>query len=218
MLRAAFLLVSALTTGVTLGRKVITSAVNRKKQSIIQQAAEDARHRIRGHAEEYLRNSITQFVQSVFIKAMLLITAWLGYRLDFYDHTIFSGAVIVLIVVFLIRDLVVFFPTLRLVSSKLHEYGWRPRKTIGEVIAARVFEQVLTEANAMETGRTARVMLALAGHKKDEMTREIAHEVANIARETSWHDLRPFMLAAAGKFVTLSLLYSVFVFILVRTA
>ncbi len=217
MLRAAFLLVSALTTGVTLGRKVITSAVNRKKQSIIQQAAEDARHRIRGHAEDYLRESITQFVQSVFIKAMLLITAWLGYRFAFYPHSIFSIAVIVLIIAFLVRDFVVTFPTLRLVLSKLHDYGWRPRKTIGEVIAARVFEQVLAEASEMETGRTERVMLALAGHKKDDMTREIAREVANIARDSSWHDLRPFIAAAAGKFVTLSVLYSAFVFILVRT-
>ena len=217
MLRAAFLFVSALTTGVTVGRKVISGAINRRKQSIIHQAAEDARRRIRGHAEEYLRESITQFVKTVFVKALLLMTAWLGYRLGLYPHLAFTIVTICLIVVFLVRDIVVFFPTIRLVVSKLHEYGWRPRKTVGEVVAARVFQQVLTEVEDFEPGRTTKIMMALGGHNMDEMTREIAREVADIARETSWHDLQPFILASAAKFVTLSGLYSLFVFILVRT-
>lgn len=217
MLRATFLLVSALTTGVTLGRRAITGAVNRKKQSIIHQAAEEARAQLRGHAEAYLRDSITRFVQSVFIKALLLILAWLGYRLGLYPHLVFSVTVIVLIAAYLVRDAIVFFPTLRLIVAKVREYGWRPRKAVGEVVAARVFEQVLDEAEDFQTGRTTRIVLALAGHKMDQLTQEIAREVANIARDTSWQDLRPFMLAAAGKFITLSGLYSVFVFILVRT-
>lgn len=218
MLRAAFLVVSALTTGVTLGRKAISGAVNKKKQALIHQAALEARHRIREHAEDYLRESITGFVKAVFVKATLLILTWLGYRFGLYSHGVLSGAVILLIAVFLIRDIIVIFPTLKLVATKLHEHGWRPRTTIGEVIAATVFEQVLAEAESRETGRTTRIMLALAGHKEDEMTREVAREVADIARQTSWQDLRPFLLAAAGKFLTLSVLYSAFVFILVRTA
>ena len=63
----------------------------------------------------------------------------------------------------------------------------------------------------------ARIILSLAGHKMDNMTREIASEVADIARQTSWQDLRPFVLAAIGKFAILSALYSLFVFILVNT-
>jgi len=218
MLRAALLVVSALTTGVTVGRKAISGAINKKKKSIIEQAAKDARHRIRGHAEEYLRDSIATFVATVFVKAMLLMAAWLGYRLDLYNHTVFSIAVIALIVLFLIRDVIVTFPSARFVVSKLHEYGWRPRKAVGEVVAATVFEQVLAEAKGKETGRTTKIMMALGGHKMDDMTREIAREVAGIARETSWHDLQPFILAAASKFIVLSALYSVFAFILVRTA
>lgn len=218
MLRGAFLIVSALTTGVTLGRKAISDAVHRKKQSLIHQAALEARDRIRGHAEDYLHQSLSQFVQSVFIKASLLIVAWLGYRLGLYPHIVFSIAVLVLIAAYLVRDIIVTFPTARLVFTKLHEHGWHPRNTVGQVVAALVFEQVLAEAESRETGRTTKIVLALAGHKEDELTQEIAREVSNIARETSWHDLRPFLLAAAGKFVTLSALYSIFVFILARTA
>ncbi|GGB62288.1 hypothetical protein [Henriciella pelagia] len=217
MLRAAFLLVSALTTGVTLGRKAIDSAVKRKKQSLIEQAAQDARQRIRGHAEIYLRDSITQFVQSVFIKALLLIAAWFFYRIGLYPHPVFSGIVLVLLALFLVRDAIVFFPTGRLIVVKLHDHGWRPKKAIGETIAARVFEQVLDEAGEIKTGRATHIMLALAGHKMDDLTQDVARKVSEIARETSWHDLRPFMLAAAGKFLTLSALYSAFVFILLRT-
>lgn len=216
MLRATFLFVSALTTGVTIGRKVISGAINRKKQSIIHQAAEDARDRIRGHAEDYLRESITQFVKTVFVKALLLMMTWLGYRLGLYPHLAFTIVTILLIAIFLIRDIIVFFPTVRLIATKLHDYGWRPRKTVGEVVAALVFEQVLEEVGELEPGRTTKIMLALGGHNMDEMTKEIAREVANIARETSWHDLRPFMLASAGKFITLSTLYSVFVLSLIH--
>ena len=217
MLRAAFLIVSALTTGVTVGRKVIAGAIDRKKQSIIRQAALDARERIRGHAEEYLRDSVTRFVGVAFIKAVLLLAAWAGYRFGLYPHTAFGAAIIVLIAVFLIRDMIVLFPSLRFAASKLRIHGWRPRKTVGEVVAAHVFEQVLVEAQGMEAGRTTRIMLALGGHRMDDMTREIAKEVADIARDTSWHDLRPFVLAAAGKFIALSALYSGFVFLLIRT-
>ncbi|WP_018146844.1 hypothetical protein [Henriciella marina] len=218
MLRAAFLVVSALTTGVSLGRRAITSAVNRKKQKIIHQAAIDARERIRGHAVEFFRDNLTHFVQSVFIKALLLVLAWLGFRLGLYSHNILSAATVILLAAFIIRDAVVIFPTAKLVLSKLHEHGWHPRRAVGETVAALVFEQVLAEAEALDTGRTTRIILSLSGHKMDQMTREIAQEVAGIARETSWHDLRPFVIAAIGKFAILSALYSVFVFILVRTA
>ena len=107
---------------------------------------------------------------------------------------------------------------MRFVAAKLRTHGWRPRKTVGEVVAALVFEQVLEEAQGIEAGRTTRIVLALGGHRMDDMTREIAREVAGIARDTSWHDLRPFVLAAAGKFVALSALYSGFVFLLIRTS
>ncbi|MAN74426.1 MAG: hypothetical protein CME84_10115 [Henriciella sp.] len=218
MLRTAFLVVSALTTGVSLGRKAITSAVNRRKQKIIHQAAIDARERIRGHADEYLRASLTGFVQSVFIKALLLILVWLGFRVGLYPHKVLSVITVPLLASFILRDMIVTFPTAKLVFTKLREYGWRPRKAVGETVAALVFEQVLAEAEAFETGRTTRIILSLSGHKMDDMTREIAEEVSAIARQTSWHDLRPFVLAAVAKFAVLSGLYSVFVFILVRTA
>lgn len=217
MLRAAFLVVSALTTGVSIGRAAITSAVNKKKKKIIHQAALEARERIRGHAADYLRESLTQFVQAVFIKALLLILVWIGFRLGFYSHSLFSIVTIILLAVFLIRDAIVVFPTAKLVLTKLRDYGWRPRKAVGETVAALVFKQVVDEAGTFETGRTTRIILSLAGHKMDDVTREIAEEVADIARNTSWHDLRPFLMASIGKFVTLSILYSVFVFLLVNT-
>ena len=218
MLRAAFLLVSALTTGVTLGRKAIDSAVKRKKESIIEQAAAEARQRLRGHADEYLKLSLTQFIQAVFIKAMLLISAWLFYRFGLYPFPVFSGILVTLLAVFIIRDAVIFFPTARLILSKLHNHGWRPKKAVGEAVAARVFEQVLEEAGDFKPGRTIHIVLSLAGHKMDDLTRDIAIKVSDIARETSWHDLRPFLFAAGGKFITLSALYSGFVFVLLHSA
>ncbi|MGB3627743.1 MAG: hypothetical protein WA989_18095 [Henriciella sp.] len=218
MLRTAFLVISALTTGVSLGRKAIDTAVERKKQSIIDQAAKDARERIRHHAELYLRNSITQFVQAVFIKTLLLVGAWIAYRTGLVPHTVLSLIVGALLLVFVIRDFIVFFPTGRMIASELHTHGWHPKRAVSETVAALVFEQVLTEAGEIKTGRVTQIMLALSGHKMDNLTQEVAGKVSAIAKETSWQDLRPFMLAAAGKFVVLSALYSTFVFILLHSA
>lgn len=217
MLRTAFLVVSALTTGVSLGRKAIGDAVNRKKQKIIHQAAIEARERIRSHAVVFFQENLIHFVQSVFIKACLLVLVWLGFRIGIYSHAIMSVATVILLAIFIVRDAIVIFPTASLVLSKLHEHHWRPKKALGETVAALVFEQVLEEAEEFDAGRTTRIILSLAGHKMDNMTREIASEVADIARQTSWHDLRPFVLAAIGKFAILSALYSLFVFILVNT-
>lgn len=218
MLRTAFLIVSALTTGVSLGRKAIDSAVERKKQLIIDQAARDARERIRNHAELYLKNSITQFVQAVFVKTLLLVGAWIAYRTGMVPHTAFSIIVAALLMVFIIRDLIVFYPTGRMIASELSAHGWHPKRAVGETVAALVFQQVLTEAGEIKTGRATQIALALSGHKMDSLTQEVARKVSDIAKETSWHDLRPFMLAAAGKFIVLSGLYSTFVYILLHSA
>ena len=151
MLRAALLVVSALTTGVTVGRKAISGAINKKKKSIIEQAAKDARHRIRGHAEEYLRESIATFVTTVFVKAMMLMAAWLGYRLDLYNHTIFSIAVIVLIVIFLIRDVIVTFPSARFFGGSAGGALWPPRRG-ADSIGADGREDKGNEAHRRGTG------------------------------------------------------------------
>jgi len=142
----------------------------------------------------------------------------LGFRIGFYSHGVFTGITVFLLAAFLLRDAIVVFPTAKLSLTKLREHGWRPKKAVGETVAALVFKQVLEEAETIETGRTTRIILSLAGHKMDDVTREIAQEVADIARDTSWNDLRPFILASVGKFITLSALYSVFVFLLVNTA
>lgn len=217
MLRTAFLVVSALTTGVSLGRKAIGDAVSRKKQKIIRQAAIEARERIRSHAVAFFQENLIHFVQSVFIKALLLVLAWLGYRIGLYSHTVMSVLTVLALIAFIVRDAIVIFPTAKLVISKLHEHRWRPKQALGETVAALVFEQVLEEADSFDAKRTTKIILSLSGHKMDSMTREIASEVADIARQTSWQDLRPFVLAAIGKFAILSALYSLFVFILVNT-
>lgn len=217
MLRTAFLIVSALTTGVSLGRKAIDTAVERKKQSIIDQAAKDARERIRNHAELYLRNSITQFVQALFIKTLLLVSAWIAYRATPMPFPVFSLIVGGLLVAFIIRDIIVFFPTGRMIASELRNHGWHPKRALSETVAALVFEQVLTEAGEIKTGRVTQIMLALSGHKMDTLTQDVAKKVSMIAKETSWQDLQPFMLASAAKFVILSGLYSTFVFILLHS-
>ena len=62
------------------------------------------------------------------------------------------------------------------------------------------------------------MVLILAGQKRDDLFSDIAKAVADVARSTSWQDLRPFLVASGAKIVAVAVLYSGFVFILTQTA
>ena len=88
------------------------------------------------------------------------------------------------------------------------------KRALGEVVAGHVFQQVLTEAQSAPSTRSSKVMLVLAGQSREGIEHDIATSVAAIARDTSWSDLRPFLVSAAIKTAALMIIYSVSVFLL----
>jgi hypothetical protein len=116
----------------------------------------------------------------------------------------------------MMRDLWVNYPIIRLTLTELRRHGWHPKRALTETIAARVFEEVLEEANALPQKRTHAIMMMLAGEDRSRMHHEVATAVADVARETSWHDIRPHVVSAAVRIGTLALLYSASVWVLVH--
>ena len=149
------------------------------------------------------------------MKAGILATLWIVWRAHGLSDKAISISVGVSLVAFLIRDAWVIYPTARFVISTLVRNGWHPLRALRETVAALVFEEVLAEAQATPQTRSHNLLLTLAGHNRDDLHKEIAESVADIARHSSWDDLKPYIFSAAAKTVSIMALYGIMVAVLV---
>ncbi len=216
-MRSAILLISALTAGLSYGRKYLSEQVDERKNTAIQDATADARRRIRDQADIFVRRSFIAFAKAVAVKAAIITSIWAlwwGGVLDARGLTIIISVALTL---FLVRDAYVSWPTAQMVVRELRQHGWQPRRAIGEVISAHVFEQVLVEANALPQSQSNRFMIWLAGRDTSRMHEEIADAVASVAKEQSWADLKPYVLTAAERIGAVAGMYSLLVWLVLQT-
>ncbi|MEQ8299364.1 MAG: hypothetical protein RH945_02355 [Hyphomonas sp.] len=211
----AILIVSALTAGAALARKLLSGEVTSRKHKAIEAAAQEARIRIRREAHKFLKKSFLHFAIATGVKAGILATLWIVWRAHGLSDKAISISVGVSLVAFLIRDAWVIYPTARFVISTLVRNGWHPLRALRETVAALVFEEVLAEAQATPQTRSHNLLLTLAGHNRDDLHKEIAESVADIARHSSWDDLKPYIFSAAAKTVSIMALYGIMVAVLV---
>ena len=211
----AILIVSALTAGAALARKLLSGEVTSRKHKAIEAAAQEARIRIRREAHKFLKKSFLHFAIATGVKAGILATLWIVWRAHGLSDKAISISVGVSLVAFLIRDAWVIYPTARFVISTLVRNGWHPLRALRETVAALVFEEVLAEAQATPQTRSHNLLLTLAGHNRDDLHKEIAEAVADIARHSSWDDLKPYIFSAAAKTVSIMALYGIMVAVLV---
>lgn len=216
MIRAAFIVVSALSAGFAVGKTLLSREVEKRKTSAIEFAGEEARRRVRDQADIYLKASVRAYAIATLIKAGLLVLAWSGLIFEVYSAAVFNWIVFGLLVTYVMRDAVVSWPTVRLAVREIRQHGWKPKRAIGEIVAARVFEQVLDEVQAEKTTRSGRILLRLAGENHGEVTLQIARAVAEIAKEATWDDLKPFLFAAGAKVFILLSLYSGLVWLILH--
>lgn len=211
MLRGVLLAVSAIATGVAAGRAYLSGEVERRKHSAIEAAAEEARARIREQGEAYLARGFRKFARVTALKAVLLVAVWGAHFAGWIPSPAYAVTMSAMLAVFVLRDIWVAFPTVRLGLAELRRHGWKPRVALGETVAASVFDEVLSEASARERTWRDNLVMGLAGRKHDEVLHEIAEAVAGIARETTWQDLKPFLFSAVLRAGILMVLYSALV-------
>jgi hypothetical protein len=214
-MRSVFLIVSALTAGVALGRKFLSGEVTSRKNKAIEAAAQEARIRIRREAHKFLKTSFRHFAIATGLKAAILVTLWIVWRAHGLSDKAISISVGTALVAFLIRDAWVIYPTARYVISALVRNGWYPLRALRETVAALVFEQVLVEAQSQPQPRSHKLLISLAGHDRETLHKEVAEAVADIARQTSWDDLKPYIFSAAAKTVAIMAIYGVMVAVLI---
>jgi len=215
-MRAPLMILSALAAGLLAGRKMLGREITGRKTKAIDAAAQETRHRIRADAMMFVARSFRNFAIATGIKLAILAWIWSLHHFAGMPRPVFAGLTAVALTAFMVRDLWINFPAIRLTLTELHRNGWHPKRALTETIAARVFEEVLAEANALPQKRTHAIMMMLAGEDRSKMHHEVATAVAEVARQTSWEDVRPYVLSAAVRFGTLALIYSASVWILVH--
>ena len=215
-MRGPLAILSVLAAGVFAGRKMLGKQIDNKKNKAIDAAVVEARHRIRADTMMFVARSFRNFLIATAIKLAILVWIWSLHHFASMPRPVFAGMTAVALAAFMARDLWVNYPAVRLTLTELRRHGWHPKRALTETIAARVFEEVLAEANAMPQTRTGAVMLMLAGHDRSKMHHDVATAVADVARATSWDDIRPHVVSAAVRIGTLALLYSASVWMLLH--
>ena len=214
--RTLALAVGAVAAGLSAGRSMLSEHIETRKRSEVEKATEIVRQRIRAETDTYIAKNLKSFFRRTAIKATILggtAVTLLGFHSKPGLGTLVTASVLA---VFLIWDAISLFPTLRLVLSRLSRAGYNPRRALGEVVATNVFAQVLQESEGTTVSQRQALLLALAGTNETRMKTEIAHAVSEVAAETSWHDLRPFLLLALAKVGAVFLLYAVYVAIILH--
>lgn len=216
-MRSLLLIASAVGAGLAFGRKYLERGVSAQKDRTIQSAAAETRRRIKRHADDFLRKSFRSFAISTGIKLLILGVLWGLAHGGVMVRPHFVWSVTGVLALFLVRDIWVTWPFVRLGMTELARHGWHPKRALGEVIAGHVFQQVLAEAQSVPSTRSSKVLLMLAGQSREGFEHDIATAVATIARDASWTDLRPFLVSAGIKTSALMLIYSASVFLIMAS-
>jgi hypothetical protein len=208
--RIATLVVSAVSGGVFLGRKLLASQVQKKKAALVERAGAEVRERIRTQARGFVVDHLRRFSLALLVKAALLLLVVALEHLGILDGWLYGAMLLALLTAFVARDVYVSWPTLSFAARELRKNGWRPRLTVAEIVAAQTFDEVLAESAQQPQLWHDDLLLALAGEKRDKLVEDIATEVASIARGISWPTLKPYFLTGVIMTAGLSALYGVF--------
>lgn len=216
MFKYALIIAAAISSGIALGREHLAGHIQKQKNTSVSVVADKVRRELKNSTRHYLTEAITYFYQNLILKASVLLCLWGAHRLDWFGDKLTITLLSLAMAAFLAWDTWRVFPKARFVLAELRQHGWKPRFALSEVIAAHVFQRVLAEAQATTANFTQsrRLLLRLAGNSPDRLTQEIAAEVSDIARSTSWNDLKPYLATAALSAACMTLLYSGFLWVI----
>lgn len=217
------LLVAAASTAAVLGlgvaaRRAAQDAVGRAREAIIDSAALEARRRITAEARALADAALRRFAWSSAIKAALAASLAALAAAGILSGPLFASLLAAVLIGAFLRDLALASPGLRLSLQALSAHGWRARTALSEVVAAEVMAETLKRAEQTPVDWRGRVALAVAGADATAVGRQVAEAVYEVARETTWRDIRPIVLATALKIVAGLILYGLFVAMIAHVA
>lgn len=215
MLRAALIAVSAFTAG----RELLKGEIDKRKETAIEAAVQEARERLDTSTEEVIARMMRSFLIGLALKAGILATLYAAHIGNFLPDIWFFWLATIALTLYLARDIYRALPWAKPALQHVRAHGWKPKRALTEFIAASVFDETLANAEEQISEKTSnKLLLFVAGHKADELSTEVAGAVAHVARETSWDQIKPRVYVALAQFGVMSLLYSAYVFVMLRYA
>lgn len=198
--------------GVSAGRKMLAENVEKRKSTAIEEASALARQKLDREVQTIVRTNLQQLLTNALFKFIIIAVIFITYELGWITAGHFAIAAGIMLGLFLIRDIIRLWPSATVIISHLREHGWRPKEAISHYVSATVFDQALNEI-AEETNKPkTKFWLQVAGTSHQEVTLEIATAVASIAHETGYEQIRPRIIIAGVRAVTILALYSGIVF------
>ena len=211
-------LASAVAGAVVVGRKLIAQHVDRSTQMAIDQAGDIARAQIKTEAQHLAHQHLKALGFASAIKAILVAIVWVASIFSVIPQTWFRPLLLCLLGGFLIRDALVVLPVARLFALELKKHKWSARIALGEIVAAKAFEEVLVRAKDAPITSAQHLAMKLAGREREAVIQHIAQEVSHIARDTSWADVKPILLTTLVSTLLIISAYSFFVFMALNTS
>lgn len=196
--------------GAAAARKIARRAVDERKHELLRWAESEARKRIRAEGEAFQARVVQRFIVSTLVKSAMLSALFALLFLSAISPAQFAWGAAALVAAFLVRDVVVTGPELKVAATHLNQNGWSLRRTLGEATAAKALADALQRAEQTEFGWREKVALAVAGTDRDALSREIAESVAHIAGAMAWPELKPYARSTGLKLLGGSLLYTLF--------
>jgi hypothetical protein len=178
-----------------------------KKLSLVEAAALEAKQRIRDHVALWGHQSFRQFLRALAIKGAILVSVLTGMEFTALPQRVWLLIFVISVSMLTFYDLYRLYPRISYIARQFWSAGGSLRQTTKRLVAARVLEDVLNEAEAGPKRKRDFVVLTLIGTSRDRFTREVAEQVAEIAADAAWADVRPIMFNAAFKMTTMAALY-----------
>ncbi len=211
-----FIAASLFGAGITAGKKALAENIEKQKISTIEAATALASEKLDREVTTMVRKGLEQLLNQTLIKFILIASLFILYQFSWLTGREFAIIASILLTLFLIRDIVKFWPTGRIMIKSLHENNWHPKQAISHYISASVFDQALLEVTKATQKPKTKIMLHLAGTSQKELSLEIAATVANIAHETSFEQIRPRLYMATLRAITIMAVYSAILFVIFR--
>ncbi len=216
MLRLIITAVAAIGGGVAAGRHVLDKSIKSRVSTEVDAAKERAILELNKSVDRVLAEKIRTFVINVLIKVAVVAAIYVGLRLNYLTPDGFRVISLLAIAAFVTRDVLNVAPYVVPAFRLARRHGWSPRKIVTETVAATVFERAYAEVLVEAEKGTNRIWLGLSKYSAHSLSEEVARAVADVVAEVSYKPIRFRVLFAVGVFVTLSLLYTGFVFVMLR--
>lgn len=208
--RALLIAVGALLGGAALGRRGLDRAVERRLAVEIERAKAVAMAELDKTVSAMLAERLRAFVITTAIKAAVIAAAYALYQFDVISGAAMHWTALAIIALFLIRDSLATLPFVAPAVRLARRHNWRPRRMLSELVAGHVFERAYAEALLEIQSGPNRFWIALSKYSAENLSRDVAVAVSDVARHTAFDRIWPRAALALGKAALLAALYVTF--------